>query len=153
MLRGVAREGVRFVGEVDDVAPWLRAADLFVLPSAAEGLSNALLEAMATALPVVVTRVGGAVDVVEHARSGYLVDVDDEPELLRSLVLLLDPKRGSERRALGRGARDRVVRDYSLESVASRLGDLYEDVLHGRSGERTTRAVAVGGRAGEDAAR
>ncbi len=72
-LRSIAGPGVTFTGRVDDIAPYLKAADLFVLPSATEGLSNALLEALAAGLAVVATDVGGARDVVEDTVGGRLV--------------------------------------------------------------------------------
>lgn len=77
-----AGDGVRFAGRVDDVALYLKAADLFLLPSATEGLSNALLEAMASGLPAIVTNVGGAPDLIEHQRSGWLIP-PDQPNRLR----------------------------------------------------------------------
>ena len=70
--RGLA-DRVRFVGHCDDVAPWLGMMDVFVHPSLMEGMSNAVLEAMAVALPVVATAVGGTPEVVEHEVTGRLV--------------------------------------------------------------------------------
>jgi glycosyltransferase involved in cell wall biosynthesis len=140
-LRRIAGPGVRFVGEVDDVAPWLRAADLFVLPSGAEGLSNALLEAMATGLPVVATRVGGALDVVDDGHSGRLVAVDDPTELRDALCELLDPAASGLRADLGRRARAAVIEQHALESVAARLTDLYREV--GPAAMRRVDIVAV----------
>lgn len=130
-LRTLAGSWVRFMGDVDDVAPLLRAADLFVLPSATEGLSNALLEAMATGLPVVATRVGGAVDVVEDGKSGRLVGVDDAAELESALVELLDPTAEIRRAALGRAGRRTMIERNSLDFVARRLLQLYAELGQG----------------------
>ena len=69
---GIA-EQVQFVGAVDDPADYLRAADVFVLPSVAEGMSNSLLEAMATALPCAVSGIGGNTDLVADGETGRLV--------------------------------------------------------------------------------
>ncbi len=126
-LRAAAGEGVRFLGSVDDVAPYLQAADVFVLPSAAEGLSVALLEALATGLAALVTRVGGAADVIEHAENGWLVPPDDPAALQAALLLLLGDE--GRRRAFGQQGRDRIVRHFSLPSVADRLRELYEGLL------------------------
>lgn len=115
--------GVRFLGLVDDVLPYLQVADVFVLPSATEGLSNSLLEAMAVGLPVVATRVGGAPDVIDQDRSGYLIPPDDVPALRRAVVDLL--RDDQLRWRLGQRARQRMVADYSLQVVAKRLKALY----------------------------
>lgn len=146
-LRAQAGVGVRFLGDVDDVAPWLRAADLFVLPSEAEGLSNALLEAMATGLPVVATRVGGAADVVEDGRSGRLVAVDDEPALVAALLDLVGSDAAATRAALGGAARDTMTREHALDAVAGRLTDLYREVERG--GQLGPRVAAPGRHGGE----
>jgi glycosyltransferase involved in cell wall biosynthesis len=126
-LRRSAGDGIHFCGMVDDVAPYLQAADLFVLPSAAEGLSVALLEALSTALPVVVTAVGGAGDVVESGENGWLVPPDDPRALQEAIVSVL----GDERRqdTIGRKGRDTVLRDYSLPEVSSRLRRVYEALV------------------------
>lgn len=126
-LRRAAGAGVRFAGEVADVAPYLQAADLFLLPSASEGLSNALLEAMAAGLPAVATAVGGAPDLITHGENGWLVPPSD-PEALRSAILALlgDPDR---RARLGRRARERVECQYALPVVAGRLRALYDRLL------------------------
>jgi glycosyltransferase involved in cell wall biosynthesis len=128
-LRARAREGVRLVGEVDDVADHLRAADVFALPSRAEGLSNAILEAMAAGLAVVATAVGGALDVIDDGESGRLVPIDDADALVAGLVEALEPTRGA---ALGGAAREKMVKHYALDRVADRLTRLYEDVARER---------------------
>ena len=110
-----------------DVAPYLQAADLFVLPSAAEGLSNALLEAMATGLPCVATAVGGAPEVVTGGETGLLVPPGEPERLLEAVVALMAD---AERRAeLGRGARRTVETRYALSVVAARLLALYREVV------------------------
>ena len=84
--------GVKFTGEVIDALSYLQAADLFVLPSATEGLSNSLLEALSTGLPVIATAVGGTPDVIAHGENGYLIPPDDLPALKTGLANLLgDP--------------------------------------------------------------
>jgi len=148
-LRRMAGPGVRFVGAVDDVAPWLRAADVFVLPSDTEGLSNALLEAMAAGLPVVATRVGGAEDVVRDGESGRLVAPGDGAALGAALVALLAS--GEERTALGRAARRTMAESFALESVAARLVALYEALVAGAAPRPL--AAPVVGDGNEEAAR
>jgi glycosyltransferase involved in cell wall biosynthesis len=125
-LRRDAPPGVRFRGDVADVAPHLRAADAFVLPSSTEGLSNALLEAMAAGLPAVATAVGGAVDLIEEGENGRLVAPGDPRALAAALQsVLTDP---AHARALGARARERVAARYALPVVAERLLDLYREL-------------------------
>ncbi len=126
-LKSMAGAGIRFVGATSDVPSYLRAADLFVLPSATEGLSNALLEAMATGLPVIATAVGGATDVINHGENGLLIRADDQPALRDSILTILgdDPLREH----LGRCARERVMRDYALPQTAQKLRALYDQLL------------------------
>lgn len=126
-LERVAGEGVRLPGPALDVVPYLQAADLFVLPSSAEGLSNSLLEAMSTGLACVATAVGGGPELIEPGANGWLVP-PGEPERLRQAILglLAEPDRGA---AAGRRARERIVSRYSLGAVAARFPELYRSLL------------------------
>ncbi len=125
-LRGVAGEGVRFEGQVDDVLPYLQVADLFVLPSAAEGLSVALLEAMSTGVAVVATQVGGASDVIEQGVSGCLLPPDDLPALQAALLFLLENP--ARRATMGSRGQQTILQRYSLSTVVERLQTLYEQL-------------------------
>ena len=82
---GIA-DRVQFVGAVDNPADYLRAADVFVLPSVAEGMSNSLLEAMATALPCVVSGIGGNTDLVADRLTGRLVSTADAEAWSQTLL-------------------------------------------------------------------
>jgi glycosyltransferase involved in cell wall biosynthesis len=126
-LRNAAGPGVRFGGEIDDVSAYLRAADVFVLPSVAEGLSVAMLEAMASGIAVVATAVGGASDVIEHSRNGWLVPADDVAALRDAITTLLGDRECAE--ALGARARDTIVRDYSLPAIAERTHAMYQRLV------------------------
>jgi N-acetyl-alpha-D-glucosaminyl L-malate synthase BshA len=95
---GVA-DDVRFLGKVDAVADLLRAADLFLLPSASESFGLAALEAMACGVPVVASRVGGVPEVVEDGESGALVPVGDVDAMAERAVELLEPDRWKRARA------------------------------------------------------
>lgn len=126
-LRQSAGEGVRFVGHVDDVLPYLQAADLFVLPSATEGLSVALLEAMATAVAPVATAVGGTPELIDHGQHGWLVPPDDVEALQNGLLTLFS--RNEQRAQMGQRGRQRIVHDYALPVIARRLRLLYDQLV------------------------
>ncbi len=118
-------------GEQAQVADWLRALDLFVLPSLAEGISNTILEAMACALPVIATRVGGNDELVEAPATGALIAAGDESALAEQILsMLADPQRA---RGMGRAARERVERHFSLEAMVAAYGALYERLLARRA--------------------
>ncbi len=118
---------IHFLGAVSDPLAYLRAADVFVLPSRAEGMSNALLEAMAVALPVVVSRIGGNIDLVKQAETGLLVDPGDVVGWSAALVRVLgDP---AARQRWGAAARQFVCARYAMAAVIDRYVALYEKLL------------------------
>jgi len=118
--------GVRALGHVEDMPALLRAADVFALPSASEGLSNALLEACACGLAVVASRVGGATDFIETGRNGMLVDVDDRAGLCDALTALCRDR--DLRVRLGAAARETVARTYDVRATATSLLALYRSL-------------------------
>lgn len=109
---------------VEDTAPLYGAADVFILPSVSEGLSNSLLEAMSSGLAVLASRVGGTTEAVEEARSGFLFAPQNGDDLKVQLKkFLMKPELAA---VLGRQARRRMELDYALDSVVSRYEALYE---------------------------
>lgn len=122
----------RFAGRVDNVAEYLRAGDIFVLPSLQEGLSNSLLEAMATRLPVVATRIGGVVDVIRDGENGLLVAPSSGRELAAGMRALLRDAALGERLACA--AMETIHASYGLESRVARYKDLYESCFMTRKG-------------------
>jgi len=113
--------------EVDDVARYLNTADLFVLPSLFEGLSNSLLEAMASGLPVVSTRVGGSIDIIENGINGLLVDVDDEEQLTQAISKVLEDLLLGK--TMGENARKTIEASYDLNKIADKYLELYKELV------------------------
>lgn len=100
-------------GDANETGGTAEAFDIFVLPSISEGLSSAVLEAMAHSLPVVVSNVGGLPELVEHGFNGLLVPPSDPPALAQALErLAVNPE---ERRAMGERGRDRVEERFTME--------------------------------------
>ena len=122
-LKAMADEGVHFMGSTTDVLPFLQMADIFVLPSVAEGLSVALLEAMSCGLFPLLTNVGGAEEVVTHQLNGWIIPPDDRDALLSGLQTIFEDEQILLKR--GHAARERVVRNFSIETAAKKLSDLY----------------------------
>ena len=114
---------VRLVGHREDVPAALAGLDLFVLPSRSEAFPNALMEAMASALPVVATEVGGVPEIVDHGYTGLLVP-PGQPDRLADAIreLAAQPERA---RTFGRRARAEVIRRYSFDRMVARFEALY----------------------------
>jgi len=113
----------RFCGGVDNVPEYLRAADLFVLPSLQEGLPNALLEAMASGVPVVATRIGGVVDIVEEGVDALLVAPEDARGLAAAITTVLGD--ASLRERLSEAAVRKIASAYGLWDRVERYRELY----------------------------
>jgi glycosyltransferase involved in cell wall biosynthesis len=108
---------------MDTIEEAYAAADIFVLPSVSEGLSNALLEAMACGLAVLGSRVGGTAQVVEEGKTGLLFASQDDGELAdRIQSFFVDPGLAGR---MGAAARERAARDYCLDRVAENYEKLY----------------------------
>lgn len=124
-------DSVRMIGSVRDPLEWYQAADLFVLPSIREGLSNSLLEALACALPVVSTPVSGSEDVFAAAEVGVLADGPDAASLAEALQQLLSDS--ARRTACSVEARRLAVARFSLDRVTADVVSLYESLTGRRS--------------------
>lgn len=120
-------EKIEMTGSRDDVAEIMRGFDLFVLPSLTEGISNTILEAMATGLPVVATNVGGNPELVLENETGLLVPAADEDALAAAIITYLDSPDFLKRH--GERARNRVLEKFSLETMVKGYERLYEKVM------------------------
>ena len=124
-----------FAGETSDIVSQLNSFDIFVLPSLAEGMSNALLEAMSVGVACIATRVGGNSELIEEGLSGLLFEPGDTQSLA---TLLKDLALDSPQRAhFGINARKRVEKCFGLGRMLHNYGRLYEGALsHRRTGSR-----------------
>ena len=120
---GVA-ERVKFLGEVDDVPGLLRTAEVFAHPAITEGLSNAILEALAEGLPVVACAVGGTPEIIEDGQNGLLVPVRQPQALARAIGSLLND--ACLRQRLGQAGAALVRERFSETNIANQ----YEKVFH-----------------------
>ena len=116
-------------GERSDVPVILRGLDCFVLPSLAEGVSNTILEAMATGLPVVATDVGGNGELIEAGHSGELVPPANPDAMAEAIVRYASNQNLAQ--SAGRVGRTRVERHFSLEAMVSQYQKLYDLLLFG----------------------
>lgn len=114
---------VSFTGASEDIPGLLNSMDIFVLPSISEGMSNTVLEAMASGLPVVVTRAGGNPELVDEGRNGLFFPPGDAVMLADLLDGLANAP--DQRRALGDAGRHRVLDEFSLPAMVHRYRELY----------------------------
>jgi glycosyltransferase involved in cell wall biosynthesis len=114
-------------GERADVPEVMRGFDCFVLPSLAEGISNTILEAMATGLPVVATDVGGNAELVAHERTGLVVPSDDVDALAQAIARLA--QNPAQARLFGDAGRVEVEQRFSLDAMVSAYQALYDRQL------------------------
>jgi glycosyltransferase involved in cell wall biosynthesis len=116
-----------FVGGITNLGEHLSMADIFVLPSRSEGFSNAIVEAMAAALPVVATSVGGNAEAVDDGVTGILVPSEDPAALSAAITRLLsDP---SQARAMGIAGKAFAAENLTTEAMMNRITAVYRDLL------------------------
>ena len=133
----LTQPGVIRLGHVDDMPSYLRAVDVFALPSDREGLSNALLEACASGLAVVASDVGGTEDVIENGINGRLFAPGNRAALAQALIDLVQSPESCRR--LGAAARRTMVAHYDIRITAQRLLAAYSDLKRPPTPERGTR--------------
>jgi glycosyltransferase involved in cell wall biosynthesis len=114
---------VRFLGQRADIAELLAGFDVFALSSSTEGMSIALLEAMAAACPIVVTAVGGNTELIQHEVTGLVVPPDDETALRAAIERLLTDRVLANR--LGMAARDVAHERYSVTAMTQRYEEMW----------------------------
>ena len=132
LVRELGLEGhLHLLGRRTDVPEVMSAMDLFVLSSHDEGMSNAILEAMAMEKPVVATDVGGTGEVVQSGRTGLLVPPKDPAALAQAITQLLAAPRDTAA-AMGTQGRAVVVERFSARAMVRQMEDLYDHLLDAR---------------------
>jgi len=120
-------ESVKFTGAVRDVNKYLQTGDCFVLPSSAEGLPNALLEAMATGLPVIATKIGGVEEVIENKKNGFLFEPGSVDQLAKGILTLLSQSDLAHK--LGQQARRTIEENYAIDIISEKYLKLYAEII------------------------
>ena len=121
------REDCIFALSTPQVTEWLRAVDIFVLPSLSEALSNALMEAMACGCPVVASNVGGNPELVRNGETGLLFKPGDVERLAMALQVLIENQ--SLRQRLAEAGAKFVRERFSIRASAERMGEIYEQLI------------------------
>lgn len=128
---GIAHR-VHLLGTRDDLPALMALADVFVLPSAWEGMPNAVMEAMAAGCPVVATSIDGTRDLIPEASYGWLVAPDDVEQLAAALSEALGDRSEALRRA--ERARRRVIESFGVENMVEGYAHLFDALCDERAG-------------------
>lgn len=118
---------VIFTGQIpnENIPQFMAAADVFVLPSLSEGLPNVVLEAMASGLPIIATKVGGLPEIIEEGRNGFLVEPKNPKQIVEKILSIF----GNDelRNSISANNREKI-KEYSWDSVVDRLEKVYQEV-------------------------
>jgi glycosyltransferase involved in cell wall biosynthesis len=125
---------VTFTGLRRDIPDILAAADLYVAPMLQTGFSNAVIEAMATACPVVATDTAGNLETVTHERDALVVTQGNVEALRHAVVRLMDDV--GLRQRLGAAARETVLERFTVGRYVAGIQELYEELLEAKSEAR-----------------
>ncbi len=120
------QDSVLFLSERNDIPEILQAMDVFVLSSLAEGISNTILEAMASGLAVVATRVGGNGELVDGGRTGFLLPAGDDSALAHTLTGYINNPEMVKKH--GKNSRAKAETEFSLGEMVEAYGKLYRSI-------------------------
>lgn len=122
-------ENIELVDEVpyERIPQYYAAADVFALPTLYEGLPKVLLEAMASQLPILATKVCGIPEAITNEKSGLLVDARDPDQIAEGLIRLIDDEKDARR--LGKEARKRVEKDFTWKRAANKVLQIYKELF------------------------
>jgi glycosyltransferase involved in cell wall biosynthesis len=132
-------ESVSIAGRQKNVADWLGASDIYALPSVREGLSNSLIEAMASALPSVSTRVSGVIELLHEPGAGFVIEQGDSQRFSEVIISLA--RQPEMRRRMGSVARQVAVSRFAGEAMAALHAELYTALVRRRSGEISSQSA------------
>ena len=125
------KDNVIYTGYRNDVNKFMNAADVLVLPSLSEGCPVVLLEASASGIPVIASRVGGVPDLVEDGKTGIIVNPKDIPDLKRALLKLLNDS--ELKLEMGKKARRRIELEFTWDKICDKLEAFYSEVIGQKS--------------------
>ncbi len=120
-------EHVIFLGRRDNVSALLRMADICVMPSLSEGMSNAILEYMAAGKPVIATDVGGNSELVEHNKTGLLIEKENITQLKDAILFLINHP--DKRIEMGKAGYLKALREFSMQKMISKYIDLFNSYI------------------------
>jgi glycosyltransferase involved in cell wall biosynthesis len=126
-IKSMVNDNITLLGTVDNVNEYLMASDLLVSPTLAEGMSNVILEAMSTGLPVITTNVCSNPEIITNGINGILLDIHDKDGFVKNMVQLLSDYDLAS--AMATSARKAVENRFSIKKVAENYLALFRKIL------------------------
>ncbi|NWF75244.1 MAG: glycosyltransferase family 4 protein [Nitrospirae bacterium] len=123
-------DNISYIGTVNNVDEYLRASDMLVLPTLSEGMSNVILEAMATGLPVISTNVSSNPEIIEDGIDGILLEVEDKKGLQEKIIKLILNETFAQK--IGQNARKKILQQFSIEHIAEKYREIFEKLVNWR---------------------
>ena len=126
-IKGYTSKGnIYFLGKRSDVKEILKISDLFILATEGEGMSNAIMEAMASGLPVISTDISENRILIKNGYSGILIPSKDVNSLIRAIYLLINDLKNHN--ILGSNAKNHIINFFNLPAILNRIRDLYSSI-------------------------
>jgi len=119
-----------FTGWRNDIANLLSAFDIFIMCSKNEGMGRAFIEAMACGIPVIGTKVGGVPEIIVEGKTGYLVPLNNEPELAEKIDLLYNQIKAGHN--FYKDCRDWVIPRFGVKCMIEEISKVYQFVIEGK---------------------
>jgi len=120
-------KNISFLGKVDDIRPTMRTADLYVRPSLTDGIPYGAMEAMASGLPVIASKIAGTTDLLTHEKTGYLVKPGNINDLANAIInLLSNPDKMED---IAKKGLELVEKKYSWETVYENYENFYLNLV------------------------
>jgi glycosyltransferase involved in cell wall biosynthesis len=123
-------DNIFYIGTVNNVEEYLRASDMLVLPTLSEGMSNVILEAMATGIPVISTNVSSNPEIIDDGIDGILLAVEDKEGLKEKIIKIMLNEAFAQN--IGQNARKKILEQFSIESIAAKYKELFENIANRR---------------------
>ncbi len=121
------KNNIQYLGKIEDVDKYYRNASVFVLPSRSEGMSNALLEAMAFGLPCIGTNISGTNQLINNKITGILIDNENYEQLADAIIFMFNNKKAAIE--MGRMARRFIEDNYDIKKIVLKYIQLYKNIL------------------------
>ena len=120
-------QNIYLIGYLDQASEYLKAFNLFVLPSVKEGLPYAILEAGQASLPVIASAIGGIPEIIDDMKSGVLIQSKNSRELAHAISFMIEHP--IERKQYGATLKERVATKFSMERMTSSIEELYSNSI------------------------
>jgi glycosyltransferase involved in cell wall biosynthesis len=130
---GIAEDKILMPGFIDNIYEYYKAMDIFLLPSRSEGFSLALLEAAASGLPLIASKIPGNDEFIEHSKNGLLFNISKPDELIQDILQLANDRKLSSELAIS--ALNSFNKEFTLEKYAEKLNKFFDEtysVLHNK---------------------